>query len=326
MSSPPDVLGHFTRLAPPASSNPEVFSAVRLDTGSSVRVAKSGSGHPALLLPASGQQHAPIALRNLRVLFDIACRTEMDGAVSDEILTVVECLSDDSNIRELFLRAVADVLIACESDLSLGTVSGAIDALVELFRELAEPSSRSVQGMWGELFLLSECRDPLTAVQSWHVLPDDRFDFGTRDLRVEVKTTTQDRVHEFGLDQLDARAARVVVASVVTQRLGGGVSVPDLSEAVQRRLSGHPDEQLRVLQTVVRVLGEDWGAAQDLRLDPGLASRSLRFFDAESVPSVSRPLPDGVSHVSFRAELDDSAALTTRDVLTSDSLWAYLPG
>lgn len=320
-----DVLGLFQELDAPLGQDPNSFNAVRLPSAASIRVAKSGGGHPALLLPASGQQHAPISLRNLRVLFNVPCRTDTGGVRADETLIVVECFSPDADVRVLFLRAISHVLAGLEDQFESAVVSHVIQALVELFTQLSRPKSRSVQGVWGELYMLARCHEPQIVASHWHAQPDDRFDFGTGGLMVEVKTSIHDRVHEFSLDQLIPTHGRIVIASLITHRVGGGLSVADLVDEVQGRLFGHPDTQLRVLQTVIGVLGADWLSTQEIRFDAQAAGRSLRFFESASVPRIPLPLPAGVSGVRFKAQLDPESAIRPRSVGNSDELWPYLP-
>jgi hypothetical protein len=180
-----------------------------------------------------------------------------------------------------------------------------MDRLVELFRAMEVPRGKTVQGFWAELLLMARSRRPEVLLRAWHSVPEDRYDFSDGPLRIEVKSAVGGvRVHHFSLAQLlPVAGVRVVVASVLVQRAGGGTSVADLLALVRGRAGGTAELLLHADRVTALTLGASWRAALDERFDLEVAERSLRFFDSSAVPAPSPVLPPGVSEVSFRADL-----------------------
>jgi hypothetical protein len=82
-------------------------------------------------------------------------------------------------------------------------VGRALESLIELFRMLTIPPKESVQGLWGELYLMAQANDPVRLAGAWHARPEELFDFSEGAELLEVKSAAgYDREHHFSLDQL----------------------------------------------------------------------------------------------------------------------------
>ena len=98
-----------------------------------------------------------------------------------------------------------------------------MDRLIELFRAMTTPSRKSVQGLWAELFLIAQSRQPTILVDAWHMLPEDRYDFAMDDQRIEVKSFSGSlRQHHFSLEQLQPpEGVKTLIASMLVEGFTG---------------------------------------------------------------------------------------------------------
>ena len=186
-------------------------------------------------------------------------------------------------------------------------VAHAMNQLIELFRAMAKAPRKSVQGLWAELFLISQARQPATLIEAWHTIVEDRYDFAMDDQRIEVKSFSGNvRQHHFSLEQLHPpEGIKALVASVSVESSQAGVSIEDLRERIQIRLGSSLDALLHIDSMIALTLGDAWQQASDIRFDERLAEESIAFYETSKIPSVNPNLPVGVSEVRFRSDLTE---------------------
>lgn len=290
--------------------------------GTGVRVAKSVSGHAALLVPGVASTRAPVHTRHVRVDFGAKCvlAGEPDQTL---IATVIECTSDDDAVRRQFLvttAAVVDALGPTHDDAGL---ANALETLIELFQAMANPPKTSIQGLWGELLIMVSAHDPALLAESWHVTAADHHDFAREQQRVEVKTAGgRHRRHRFSLDQLDVpEGTELLVVSVQLETSAAGSTVRDLTTQLCDRLGR--EARMGILAGVADALGANWELADRHRYDVGAAARSIRYYDHRDVP---RPadVPDGVTDVRFTADLRGAHPRPVAEVRKGGGLFAAL--
>ncbi len=294
-------------------------------------IAKDSDGSPVVLLtltePATRRHAPPIVLEHLTVQHDVNCCVHNPGGgVDDARFTVIRCVSGDTALNNYFLRISTQLIATFGRDPRAADVSLGISRLVALFRALSGPARTLLHGIWAELFLIARASSPTTLLQCWHVDPTDTYDFNAGDQRVEVKSSqTTIRSHHFSLEQLSAPPkARVVVASVFVQSSGGGVSIPDLVDAIRVFAVRAPQLQLRVEEIVASSLGESYRSSSQCRFDLEVATRSLKFYDAESIPSVNPLVPPQVSRVQFVSDLAGCCELSRMEVQSAGGLLAAI--
>lgn len=308
----PDLLSLYEQIDPPdPSSEQSVRYAARVMPGlEQYRVAKDAAQNPSLLIAVPGLTEQPflfpVVLEHLRVQFNVTCRVlHSDGLIDEGRFTVLTCIDADDTLRAYFLRVAALLIASCGSTPTEQSLLHGVAALVELFAALSRPPRDTIQGLWAELFLISQARDPATLVRAWHVEPNDLFDFSATDQRIEVKSTSgSTRRHTFALEQArPPEGVSVLVASLRTIRVGAGASIEDVIKTIRRRLGGDFDLMLRVEQLVAVTLGNSLSATSDEHFDLEIARQSLAFYEAYTIPSVDPSLPDGVCKVRFEADL-----------------------
>ncbi len=216
----------------------------------------------------------------------------------------LECLSPDPEVREMFLDACAVVAAQLPDPRGAAQVRELLADFVNLFRMLAQPAQHTALGLWGELFIVRRVRGDLSAAAlCWHALPTQLHDFSLGRSAVEVKVARgTTRRHSFSLGQLSPpTGASVVVASLLTDETGGGLSLGALFREVRDRCN--PTSASHLDNVVALTLGDSLPAAMRMSFDEGKARDTLRFYAAGSIPRVQEPVPLEVTDVRFRADL-----------------------
>jgi hypothetical protein len=310
------------------------FTAVPIPGMEAQRVALGVDGQPALLLSAdlggeTAKRPPSIRLEHIGVQYDVRCRLHQpDGAVIEAPFTVIRLISGDAALREHFLRVLGPFLIELGPKPTRSQVYHAVEGLIDLFQAIAHPPRKTAQGLWGELFVIATATDANRLVESWHAIPEDRYDFNRGAERIEVKSSgTRIRRHRFSLEQLHPPGeARVIIASLLVESAGAGVSLSLLLERVHQRLGAAFDLRHRLDLIVAQTLGDNLPRALELRFDSELAIETLAFFDASDIPSVQADLPPGVSDVHFSSDLSGVAPLNVAELIVrGDLLQAAAP-
>lgn len=312
------------------SGDSHAFSAVPIAASCAHRLAKDQNGCPCLLLATTANgdpvRRPPLVLQNLAVFFDLHC-TIAPPVTREQAgrFTVVKCSAAEGSVRDYFLTLVPTICAAVGPRADRGKIAEVIEDLVELFRAMAAPPRKEVQGLWGELLLIREASDAVA--RAWHATPGDRYDFNAGEERVEVKTTSQTpRKHQFSLEQLcTPDGTRLVICSIVVQRSGGGVNVFDLLDDISHKPGLPAEDFLRITKQAHGVLGDAWQVASTMRFDHEVARASIRYYDPNVIPRITLPLPDGVSRVSFTADVEAAPALTSSDLSCGAELLRGLP-
>ena len=274
------------------------------------RLGKDGQGRPLLLIPTLNvrSQLPPIVLEHLRVQYNLNCRVSRpDGTFEEGAFTLVHCTEADATLQDYFLKVMSTIVISLGDQPNQSDVAYAMNQLIELFRAMTKRSQKSVQGLWAELFLIAQARQPDTLVEAWHTAPEDRYDFAMDNQRIEVKSFSGTiRLHHFSLEQLyPPEDVKALVASVSVESSQAGVSIEELREKIQIRLGSNLNALLYLDRVIALTLGDAWQQASDARFDERLAEESLAFYETSTIPSVDPNLPSGVSGVHFRSDLTE---------------------
>lgn len=308
------------------------FSAIPLESEDAHKFGKDEGGCPCLLVAtgpaAKGRARVPLVLENLAVLFDLRCHVSASGkAPRLGTFTVIKCVSPDFFVRSHFLALLPGISAALGRTNDKAKIAAVVEDIVELFRALSAVPKKEIQGLWGELLLIHEAKDPAALAESWHAEPGDRYDFNHGSERIEVKTASRKpRRHHFTLEQLTPPPrTRLLIASIIVETSGAGTSVFDLLDDIRQGLGRKPQLHLRLTRLVHQTLGNAWQTARNVRFDFEAAKDSLRYFDRTRVPTIPLPLPHGVSHVSFVADLGETEHLRSTEIKGDGVLFSSLP-
>lgn len=240
--------------------------------------------------------------------------------------TVIKCVSADPLVRSHFLALLPGISAALGRTNDKAKIASVVEDIVELFRALSAIPKKEIQGLWGELMLIHEAKDPTALAEAWHAEPGDRYDFNHGSERIEVKTTSRKpRRHHFTLEQLTPPAdTRVIIVSMIVESSGAGTSVLDLLDSIRQRLGRKPQLHLRLTRLVHQTLGAAWQTARNVRFDLEASVQSLSYIDSNAIPRVALPLPPNVSEVSFVADIEQVALLLTKAMNDAGPLFRCL--
>ena len=317
----------FARLGAPATSAGDTsrYVATPIPSFESYRLAKDSNGAPALLIQAPSSpiaNQSPFRLRHLYVAHDIDCLIYRDHSTEAGKFSVLSCVEADRATENYFLRVLEALLPSLGENPDAISINLAVNSLVELFQALHNPPIKTAQGLWAELFLIAESRDPGKLVDAWHTEPGDLYDFNKGDHRIEVKSTrSEPRRHHFSLAQLQPPSGtHLVIVSVIVDRAGGGTSINALMDELRYRLSGSPQRLFRLYKVVTLTLGNRWRESELAMHDRHAARQSLAFYRPSDVPMVSPELPAGVSDVRFLSDLTGQSPYSNQEVLAFGGL------
>jgi hypothetical protein len=308
------LFGSLARLSAAVNPSSDLeFHAEPIDGYEWARLAV-GNHSVAILLPASLDSSVPKQdLEHIAIDPRATYQVRSDGSLRNEVVSIVATKGKDGWLITTFLELVAMLLQSVPRNRP-EEVEKLIQDLVSLFRTLVQPATKTTQGMWGELFLIRRSADVDLAVESWHTLPNDRYDFSHDRERIEAKTTTGPRVHTFGhLQLLPVAGLRVTIASMVLLPSTDGPTCSDLVSQIAVRLKSDALRNMLVKQ-VVRTLGNQWQNQGGTRFDPDHASAALKFYDVHNVPRIDGAIPAEVSGISYQSDLQLAKELYADEV------------
>jgi hypothetical protein len=286
------------------------FSVVSIPGNNNIKIGKDIDETPCVLIKSNidsrGDFIAPIFLENLSIEFNLECIVHQQvGNKERSKFTVVICYDLDPFIIKYFFIIMVSVIEMIGEKPADIEIYNALNAVVDLFRGLTQPPKKSVQGLWSELFIISRSSSPITLLDAWHSSPDDRYDFNSNNMRIEVKSSSQRvRKHHFSLEQLNPPPnTYLLVASIFVERSGGGISISDLTLRIREKVVNEPKWILYMDTIISQTLGISLRNGLSERFDYELAVSSLAFFDYNVIPSIKSKLPIEVSNVHFISDI-----------------------
>jgi Putative PD-(D/E)XK family member, (DUF4420) len=305
------------------------YAAVPIPDAPMHSLGKDPSGAPCVLIRTAqgGPLSAPTVLRNLTVVHDVYCRiVRPDGSDAFGTFTIITCSPTDPTLFPHFLRVVSPVLTLLGEAPASNAIRDAIAALVDVFRSLSGPGKRTVQGLWAEMFVIYNASDTKRAAYAWRSLPGERADFALGDQRLEVKSSaSRTRQHEFSQEQLTPpRSIELIVASIHAERMGAGLSVRELYDAIRKVIAADAALALQFDAGFYSTLGSQWSDSMDEAFDPDLARESLRFYRVSDIPKISSPIPNEISGIQFRADLSNCHTLSIAALRERGGLFAAI--
>lgn len=293
-------------------------------------IGKDSDLHACLLISTADNAERPlppIRLENLDVQFGLPCHLKKgDGARINDCMTVIRCRSKDQEVIRYFLSVCSAILRMLGEYPSQKTVESVVRKLIELFKIMQRPPTRAVNGLFGELYLISRSVDPIKTLISWRVDDTARFDFSTGRVRIEVKVTgDRTRIHTFSFEQCNPPAnTTAVVASMFVERSPSGITLQSLMNSISLAVATDADLVFKLHNVVAATLGTNLKDAMSVSFDEELTASSLSFFDLSQIPAIRGMLPAGVSGVHFRSDLSALEGVLPKELIELDSSFSDL--
>jgi hypothetical protein len=275
------------------------------------RIGKDYFGRPVFLLPSmkndSQRANSIIKLEYVTIEYDTECSiVDLLEGVRNVQFTIITCTSHDSIMHTYFLRIILMVVSCLGPNPKQVEILENITKVVELFRSVSQPPQKSIQGLWGEIFVISLASQAQIILEAWHRRPSDIHDFCLDAESIEVKSTSIGvRKHHFSLHQIrPVGSSRVFIASVVVISDQSGSTVEEMSSKIISNIANYPHLQLKLENGIAKVLGNNWRIATRTRFSIEQAKKSLRFYEASEIPSIEiESIPANITDVHFQVDL-----------------------
>jgi hypothetical protein len=179
-------------------------------------------------------------------------------------------------------------------------------SFIELLRFTTELPTKTVQGLWSELFIILNAKDPISLMRYWHQTPEEKFDFSDGEDKLEVKSTTSDlRIHSFSLEQLNpSPQTQIYIASLILRYYSEGESIEDLRYRLEKLFFDNKELINKLRFQIAQTLGRSITDTFSIKFDVQLAITSLRYFKATDLPRILLTIvPQYVSDVHFKSDL-----------------------
>lgn len=285
------------------------FSIASLPTIKNHKLGISQNSQPMFFIRCNDNTKAKYLDTNLEfisILYNRQCQLiNKNGKIQEDVYTIISLKSDSDYLQEYFLKIVFVLLKNISEKPLLKDLKIEIEKLINLFTKFSKPALKTIQGLWAELLIIEQSKDPDYLILSWHNSTSDKYDFNDGTDKVEVKSTVKNRrVHNFSLEQLTPNSSsKLMVASVFTIETGTGTNIFDLVSKIETKIKNE-DLIFRLNEIVVLTLGKDFEKSVDVFFDYQFAVDSIQYYNSVDVPSICKnQIPLNIMNVRFDCDL-----------------------
>jgi hypothetical protein len=242
----------------------------------------------------------------LSISYDNYCTIKLKsgGVGKNKKFTILTLKTKEKDIENYFIELCLIFIARLGVAPSIEEVKVQFEKLESIFIKLSKTSTKSILGLWGELFLISISKRSEYIINSWHKEANDKFDFNDGTDKLEVKTTTLNRrKHHFEIKQLKKFTNSItVIASIITSETDNGTSIGDLVNRIKQNISNDLYEKLII--KIFDVIGDKINEIEDIRFDYKIAESEIKFYFSEEIPK-PEVIPSEVTEVRFQSDLSD---------------------
>lgn len=323
----------FLKLGQPSENDGYQFSATPIKNFETHRIAKDKHNNPTLLVhttdKTSGIEFNNFKLQNVTVLFNVNCKIRQEEIGNESILefTTITFVGINSDLKKYFIKLCSTLIVNLGKEPKTQHVFNEVARFIELLSLAVEPSTKTIQGLWAELFVLNESKDPANLLRYWHSIPQEKFDFSNGNERLEIKSySSEDRIHNFAIEQLYAlNDSPLIIASVKVKQIAGGRSIESLMDEIEFRIHSNNELIHKFRSQVASILGEGIIHAGKVNFDYELAKESHKLFDSVDIPKIAlSQVPNFVTEVRFKSDLSSIIPLDKSIVQRRGILYSYL--
>ena len=163
------------------SGNGKLFNGVSTRRYPFAKIAINNFGYPVLLISSLTDNtfltQKNIRLKYLELTHKLECKITENGKSTFSNFTVIIFKSDESNLQNYFLSIAESLLEELSDNPTQKEVFFTFNGFIEIFRSLSVAPSKTVQGLWCELFIIVNSKKPKILLRYWHESPMEKFDF-----------------------------------------------------------------------------------------------------------------------------------------------------
>lgn len=309
----------------------KVFNAMPIPDFPNFRIGIDFEGHPVLLLSVS-KRIKDLRLKNFRLKYlkleqNLECKIFEEESYKIQILTALTFRSIDPNLQVYFLRITESLVKIIGRNPSQQQVVESMKKFIEVFKTLSDSPTKTINGLWAELFVIENATDPKILLSYWHNVPEEKFDFNAGLERVEVKSSSNfERKHIFSAEQLNPPPdSQVLIASVFLKQHNSGHNIQQLIENIIEKLDSDIEIIDKLTSIVFRTLGNSVEHSFAVKFDYEIAKQSLKFYDTLKIKKIEKiNIPTGVSEVKFSSDLSNVEPIILKNLRDKKLLFKSL--
>ena len=300
--------------------NEKTLNAISIPDYPNFRIAINVDGNPVLLLTVKENVNFAVyknfRLKYLRLEQNIVCKISENGEYRFQTFTVITFTSDNRNLQNYFLRISETLIKSLSNKPTQQQVIDSINKFVEVFSSLNDTPTNTIHGLWAELFLIDNSKNPATLINYWHNIPEEKFDFNSGNEKIEVKSNSNfERVHFFSSEQLNPSiGSQVYIASIFIRQNSNGQNIQQLMESISNKIQKETELIEKLTRLVLKTLGNSIEESINIKFDYKIAKDSLRFYRHQDIRKIDEiHIPTEVSRVQFISDLTDLKSVNPND-------------
>lgn len=317
----------FDTLTAPETANRNLFNAVSLSEFPFAKVAISNESFPVILI-SSVADSTSFAQKNIRLKYlelthNTECKVSETNKTNFAIYTVIIFRSNQPYLQHYFLGIAETLIKSLSSKPTQKEIIETFKSFIEIFKSLSDTPTKTIHGLWSELFIIEASKEPTTLLNFWHCIPQEKFDFNADIEKLEVKSSSSlERIHIFASEQLNPPADKqVVIASIFLKQTSHGCSIAEIANSIQKKINDN-DLAEKIFTIISKTLGNTLEQSIKIKFDYELAKSSLRFYRHQDIHKIERVnIPSKVSEVRFKSNLSDLKSIQPSNLNTAGQLY-----
>jgi len=292
----------FLELKMRKSSSEDYISVESAPSSKFHKIGISNEGYPLFFVKCNDLNNAiDINLELISVLFSKDCNIKEGPNISNNKFAIVLLKTINTDLQRYFTDVFSIILKKINELPSEMELNSEVRKVIDLFSLITKPALKTVQGLWSELLVIEKSLDPAYLINSWHISPNDKYDFNDSKDKIEVKSTNKAiRIHRFSLNQLNNNpGSGLLIISICVIETGNGVSIFDLKESISNKIN-NLDLEIKLNEIIFNTLRSEFKNANSIFFDYQLGCDSLLAYDVNDIPKINlNSIPQGVLNVKF---------------------------
>lgn len=320
----------FDTLTAPETVNRNLFNAVTLTDYPFAKIAINNESLPAILISSVADTifilQKNIRLKYLELTHNIECKISENDKTQFANFTVIVFRSNQTYLQNYFLGIAETLIKSLSAKPTQQEIFQTFKNFVEIFRSLSDTPTKTIQGLWAELFVIETSKVPTTLLNYWHSIPEEKFDFNADNEKLEIKSSSNlERVHTFASEQLNPPADKqVVIASLFVKQTTHGQSIAHIANSIQQKITNN-DLAEKMFTIISKTLGNTVEQSIKIKFDYDLAKNSLRFYRHQDISKIEKiHIPNKVSEVRYKSDLTELKPVNPNDISNNGQLFGAI--
>lgn len=313
------LIDKFLNLKKNFSSTKDSFCVELISDEMNHRIGVTEKGQPVFFIKTieTNKNFLNVRLQLIELRFNQKCELISESNGKEQgVYSTATLKTDSEELTEYFLTTIEPLLKKIGNNPASSIVKREFDKLIDLFKNITNPPKKTIQGLWAEMFFIEQSKNIDYTIRSWHISPNEMYDFNDGNDKIEIKSTSSNkRTHRFNQSQLNKmRNTSVFVGSVFVLETDLGKSINNLFESIKTKTN---DDELidKVNRVIAETLGKDIERIYDSFYDYSFAKNTKAFYSIDDIPKIkSKNIPKTIFNIKFDCDLEGLSSLNTKEV------------